>query len=322
MYAEFHASGFTRWLPISTAMIGFAVSKACFAFAGLATTGTAAPLEVSMASGANYGKADYRLWLPPEVDRVRAVLVLMPGSNDDGRPQAHNAVWQAFAIKNKLALLGCRLTDKPHDRGFIEQYADVSKGSGQTVLDALTAFAAQTHHPELATAPLLLWGMSAGGEFNYEFAAWKPERVAAFIVNKGGIYYTALLSPAACHVPGLLFIGGKDMKLRTDVILGLFALNRRVGALWALPEEPGAGHWEGHSPEISRIFFEDVLALRLAPDGSLKAIPENTGFIGDPLTKEFLPIAQSKPADHPTSWLPTLRVAQAWQALVNEKPFP
>ncbi len=48
--------------------------------------------------------------------------------------------------------------------------------------------------PEIAQAPLLLWGMSAGGEFNYEFVAWKPERVAAFVVNKGGIYYSALLS--------------------------------------------------------------------------------------------------------------------------------
>jgi len=23
-----------------------------------------------------------------------------------------------------------------------------------------------------------MWGMSAGGQFNYEFVAWKPERVA------------------------------------------------------------------------------------------------------------------------------------------------
>jgi pimeloyl-ACP methyl ester carboxylesterase len=37
--------------------------------------------------------------------------------------------------------------------------------------------------------------MSAGGQFNYEFAAWKPDRVAAFVVNKGGIYYTAKGTP-------------------------------------------------------------------------------------------------------------------------------
>ena len=61
--------------------------------------------------------------------------------------------------------------------------------------------------PKLADAPLLLWGMSAGGEFNYEFAAWKPERVVAFVVNKGNVYYTGLASDAARRVPGLLFTG-------------------------------------------------------------------------------------------------------------------
>src|SRR5438045_9324882 len=90
---------------------------------------------------------------------------------------------------------------------FIEHYVNVSQGSGQALVDALAGFAGRAHHTELASAPLLLWGMSAGGEFNYEFVAWKPERVAAFVVNKGGIYYSALLSRAAREVPGLLFVG-------------------------------------------------------------------------------------------------------------------
>ena len=35
----------------------------------------------------------------------------------------------------------------------------------------------------------------------------ETERVVAFVVNKGGIYYTALTSKAARDVPGMLFIG-------------------------------------------------------------------------------------------------------------------
>src|SRR6185295_19911659 len=104
--------------------------------------------------------------------------------------------------------------------------------------------------------------MSAGVEFNYEFTAWKPERVLAFVVNKGGIYYTALASKAARDVPGILFIGGKDLDSRIHTITGLFDLNRRSGALWALAEEPGAAHVVGRSIDVARIFFEDVLALR------------------------------------------------------------
>jgi hypothetical protein len=78
--------------------------------------------------------------------------------------------------------------------------------------------------------------MSAGGQFYYEFAAWKPERVIAFVVNKDGIYYTALTPRASRDVPGMLFIGGKDLDSRVQTITGLFAVNRRAGALWALAE--------------------------------------------------------------------------------------
>ena len=98
-----------------------------------------------------------------------------------------DAFWQTFATAQKVALLGCRFTDKPHDQSFIEDYVNVSKGSGQALLDVLGKFAARTNHPEVASAKLFMWGMSAGGQFNYEFTAWQPDRVAAFIVNKGGI---------------------------------------------------------------------------------------------------------------------------------------
>src|SRR5262249_13465445 len=147
--------------------------------------------------GPNFDKAEFRLWLPSEPSEIRAIVVLLTGSNGDGRPMAEDANWQDFASRNKLALVGCRITDKPHDQSFIEEYANASQGSGQALLSALSTFASRTQHKELSAAPLLLWGMSAGGEFNYEFAAWKPERVVAFVVNKGGIYYTALTSRAS-----------------------------------------------------------------------------------------------------------------------------
>src|SRR4030095_3066735 len=233
-----------------------------------------------------YDKADFRLWLPPDASGLRSVVVLMTGSNGDGRPMAEDAVWQEFATRNKLALIGCRITDKPHDQSFIEEYANASQGSGQALLTALSTLAERTRHPELATEPLLMWGMSAGGEFNYEFTAWKPERVAAFVVNKGGIYYTALTSRASRNVPGILFIGGKDLQSRIRTITGLFEVNRRGGALWALAEEPGAAHVIGKSAELARLFFEDVLTLRLN-GASLKTLNEKDGFVGDIQTATF-----------------------------------
>jgi len=277
-------------------------------------------LDETVPLGPNYDKADFRLWYPAGAVSLRAIVVLMPGSNGDGRSMAEDPAWQSFATKNALALVGGRLTDKPHDQSFIEEYVNVSQGSGQALLTALSSFAGRTKHPELATAPLFLWGMSAGGEFNYEFVAWKPERVAAFVVNKGGIYYTALTSRASRNVPGILFIGGKDLQSRINTITGLFEVNRRGGALWALAEEPGAAHVVGRSIDVARILFEDVLALRLT-ETPMKALNERDGFLGDIQNKAFRPVGSAPVPATATAWLPTERVARAWQAMLTERPL-
>ncbi|MEP6493467.1 MAG: hypothetical protein ABJF01_12360 [bacterium] len=283
-------------------------------------------MEESVAPGNNYDKAEFRLWVPRDAGPLRAIAILVPGSNGDGRAQVEDTVWQAFATKHKIALVGCRFTDKTHPQNFIEEYVNVSHGSGQALLDAVTRFAERSHHPELASAPFLLWGMSAGGQFNYEFVAWKPERVVAFVVNKGGIYYTALTSPATRQVPGILFVGGKDLEFRTNTITGLFAVNRRAGALWALAEEPSAAHIVGRSRDVALVFFDDMLGIRLAGEpssaaGGLTALTEKSGFLGDLKAKTFAPLGEDKVPNYPTAWLPTARVARAWQALVSEKPF-
>ncbi len=296
--------------------------------ASAASAQTAPTLDETIAPGRNYDKAEFRLWLPAGAARIRAVLALMPGSNGDARSSVDDPVWQALATRQHLALVGCRFTDKPHDQAFIEEYVNVSLGSGQAFLDALSSLAKRSTHPELASAPLLLWGMSAGGQFNYEFAAWKPERVIAFIVNKGGIYYSALVNRSARGVPGMLFVGGKDLEFRTNTIAGLFAVNRRAGALWAFAEEPDAAHEVGRSRDLAVIFFEDILPLRLPETGSdgrgaiaLKPLVASSGYLGDLKARTFQPQGQMNAPGVPTAWLPTERVAKAWQAMLTGRPF-
>lgn len=265
-------------------------------------------LEETIPPGANFEKAEFRFWAPKDVASLRGVVVLVPGSNGDGRSMADDAFWQEFAVKNKVALLGCRFTDKPHDQSFIEDYVNVSRGSGQALLDVVATFAARSSHPEVASAPLFLWGMSAGGQFNYELTAWKPERVGAFIVNKGGIYYSALLSKRAREVPGLLFVGEKDLASRVETITGLFAVNRRGGAVWALVVEPGAAHVVGKSKELGALFFEEMLEK-----------PQGAGFIADLKTFDVQPATTPGTPSTPNAWLQTERIANAWKAVVTGK---
>ena len=283
-----------------------------------------ATLEATVAPGNNFDKANFRLWYPTDIKMLEGIALLVPGSNGDGRDMAQDTVWQAFAVKHKLALIACQFTDKKHDQGFIEEYINVSQGSGQALVSAIGDLAARAQHPELVNAPMLLWGMSAGGQFNYEFVAWKPERVIAFVVNKGGIYYTALAPRGARNVPGLLFTGGKDLEFRTNTINGLFAVNRRAGALWALADEPAVAHVVGRSRDVAIVFFEDVLALRMnsSAPSALKTLTEKSGFLGDLKAKTFAPVGDTPVPNYPTAWLPSERSAQAWQAMVTEKPFP
>jgi hypothetical protein len=180
----------------------------------------------------------------------------------------------------------------------------VSQGSGQALRDTVAVFATCSKHAELASAPFLLWGMSAGGQFYYEFVAWKAERVIAFVVNKGGIYYTALAPRTARAVPGMLFIGGKDLDSRIDIIRGLFALNRRGGALWTIAEEPGAAHIVGRSRDVGIIFFEDVMSVTLGKNGLL-AMNEVSGFLADPKLKSIRAVTEGKAPPYPVGWLPT-----------------
>jgi hypothetical protein len=158
----------------------------------------------------------------------------------------------------------------------------VTQGSGQALLDALAALARDSGHTELASAPLLLWGMSAGGQFNYEFVAWKP---------------------------GFFFVGGKDLEFRTNAIAGLFAINRRAGAVWAFAEEPGAGHVVGRSRDMSLIFFAEMLRLRLvahslgANAASLRPLHEESGFIGYLKGRTFASRGVADVPNYPTAWL-------------------
>ena len=191
---------------------------------------------------------------------------------------------------------------------------DVAKGSGQALLDSLAALGRKAGHPGDRAAPVMLWGMSAGGEFDYEFAVWKPERVIAFIVNKGNIYYTALAPAATRRIPALLFTGEKDLDFRVETVNGIFAVNRRGGALWAITQEPGIGHAVGKSKELGAMLFEDVLEARLpaAPGGALRPLAEKDGFVGEIAAKTYAPAAGTAAPNHLTSWLPTERLAKAW----------
>jgi hypothetical protein len=67
------------------------------------------------------------------------------------------------------------------------------------------------------------------------------------------------------------------------------------------------------------MFFEDVLSARVA--AVLQPMLEKDGFVADLKTKTFHRAGASAPLDHSTAWLPTERVARAWQAMETGETF-
>lgn len=186
----------------------------------------------------------------------RAIVVLIPGSNGDGRYMIHEREWVKFATEFDLLLVGCFFRDD-FPRG-IEDYCSMQKGAGEKLLEAIEERYSNLRTVPRQLPPIYLWGFSAGGQFAYEFACGYPKLVAGFVANKGGVYYTALASEDARRVPGLIFIGTHDAEWRKNILRGIHGLNSTFGANWQLVEET-CGHSEGNSVEFSIRFFTRLL---------------------------------------------------------------
>ena len=284
-------------------------------------------LNDSMPAGKNYDKALFRLWYPNGTKSIEGIIVLMPGSNSDGRDLVNDTAWQNLAKKYNFALLGCYYTDKLHENMDIEEYANAKEGSGQALLSVLDKFAKKSGFHTLADVPLALWGHSADGEFNYEFLCWRPDRVIVFIVNKGGFYYSALAPKQAREVPGIIFTGEIDLEVRKNILKGIFTMNRRAGALWSFAEEPNNGHSIGETKKLATIFFDEVIPLRIIRKIENKKsdlpnpIRPDSGYAGDFKNDTLRQINEAQMNDILLSFIPTIKFGEASLKFIKNSPF-
>lgn len=268
----------------------------------------------------NFSKAAFRFWMPDDAKELRGLLVLVPGLDGDGRGMAGDKRWQDLAVKWGFGIVACQMTGMSGG----EAYYLAEAGTGDALLRSLKDFGEKSHHPEVSSLPFVMWGHSAGGQFNYCFACWKPDRVIAFCAIKGG-FYPAKSNSKVRKVPALFFIGQDDSDIRIKNITKLFEENRSQDALWALAIEPNSGHEVGKTIELVVPFFEGAIAQRLleAPKSAatLKPAIETAGCLGDLPTKQLL--GKTAPKFRKDSvWLPNQTVGLQWQAFVNGQPLP
>ena len=240
--------------------------------------------DFSFYDGKNFQLAEFRFWNPNLNDDYNGILVLTPGINRDGREAVLDTVWQKFATKHNLIIVASHFKNYESNNNL--RYRDASKGSGDILLKSIEEYSQEISNISINELPLLLYGFSAGGQYNFEFASWKPERVISFVVNKGGYYNTALTSSETQKVPGIFFIGEDDLYYRNNLILGIYSANRSQGANWTLITEKETKHSPKNSKDLSISFFESIMTKRLR-DNKLIEINSDNPILGFPKRKTF-----------------------------------
>ena len=240
--------------------------------------------DFSFYDGENFQLAEFRFWNPNLNDDYKGILVLTPGINRDGREAVLDTVWQKFATKHNLIIVASHFKNYESNNNL--RYRDASKGSGEILLKSIEKYSQEISNKNINELPLLLYGFSAGGQYNFEFASWKPERVISFVVNKGGYYDTAVTSSETQKVPGIFFIGEDDLYYRNNLILGIYSANRSQGANWTLITEKDTKHSPNNSKDLSISFFESIMTKRLK-DNKLIEINSDNPILGFPKRKTF-----------------------------------
>ena len=268
--------------------------------------------ESRQSVGTGWQAAQFRCYVADNVQKVRGIFVLTPGTNTDGRGAVDETLWQSLAAKHRFALVGCFfneiLTGIDYDIAF--------KGSGELLLDAIDAFAGQAQHPEMKNAPLALWGFSAGGEFNYSFTSWKPNRVIAFVVNKVEDFQSYSDERKMLKVPGIYFFGGKDLAQRVRAVTEAFQKGRARDALLCLVPEKNVGHAVGNSLDMAIPFLEAVIDRRLREDGALQDMKLEDGWLGNLNSGNVSPASKYAGEKEAASWLPDEVTALKWKEFI------
>jgi pimeloyl-ACP methyl ester carboxylesterase len=179
------------------------------ALVGVSTPGFGARYFVSIppSDGAKYKEANYAIWLPHDVGRLRAIIVHQHGcglpAERAGETATYDLQWQALATKWDCALMGSSYRADT----ACSDWCHPANGSGEAFLRAIAESAQASGHAELADVPWVLWGHSGGAEWVYRMFMQHPKRVLVLVLRSGPPFlettYTGSLETPVLHNLGV-----------------------------------------------------------------------------------------------------------------------
>jgi hypothetical protein len=241
----------------------------------------------------------FKLWVPQDV-KPRAILVLSVGGGGNGTNMVNNPDWKAFAIEEKLALVGT------HIKSNYEEAA-------QNLKFAVSQISEARGLENMVGLPYLLRGHSAGGRFSYDFSKVYPVSTIAWSNIKGTLTPSDQTLP-----PGLFIVGEDDLLQRNQSIESSFLKQRKNGSICVFALEPNAGHGAGSSDPLIRTFFSSILNKTFDGTGSVSSIDATEVLLGNNQTLEFWPFAEYPGNKEEASCLIDESFAEAWVDFMTE----
>jgi len=296
--------------------------------------------EASAEPGSLIFPVNFTMWIPPNVESLRGVIVHQHGCGEgscrSGLTGAFDLHWQALAKKHGCALLAPAY-EQP-ENADCQMWCDPRNGSDQAFQQCLIDLGEQSGHAELAAVPWALWGHSGGGHWAGGMALLHPERVAAAWLRSG----VPLLQPnpqrsainvhqlpdAALQVPIMCNPGTKEgVTVKEGQFAAVWPANeafirslRSKGGLIGVAIDPLTSHECGNQRYLAIPWLDSCLTVRLpgvsgdqlnamptsdiwlAPIAGLEAVPASR-YSGDPLT---------------AVWLPNEATAKSWMQYVTD----
>jgi hypothetical protein len=226
-----------------------------------------------------------------------AVLVLCPGCNGNGEDLIKQPVWQKFAAKHQLGLVGLSFASPVDQLQAGNGYYYAAQGSGDLLLQGIK----QSFASDL---PLLLYGFSGGAHFTSRFVEWKPERVKAWCAYSAAWWDEPKLTKIM--PPGIVACGDYDGDRYGESLI-YFKRGRVLGKPWLWISLPKIGH-SVHGPleQFVREYFSATLKFNARPN------PQKDGIWLDIDSKKETEESVVTEMPSVTAWLPDKKLLPVW----------
>jgi len=301
------------------------------------------------------GKIEFMLQMPLSTPRGILLVSLddyghsfryLAGNDDRGK-----GPWAEFLTKQDFAILSYDVesADEAADPTKIDDFVFADKGSGRALESALGSFATKLKKPELTGLPIAIYGAErTGAAFAYSYLHYKPEKVLAAVICKGGFYDSAP-RPETVKIP-VLFLWGEYCKNHELWASENHAESVLAKAAPLKPNWTNGREFRGNSdpnPELEyfgRRYLLEMIKMRLpvktgsnaaAPDGEgataaeasvLTGIDRSKGYRGNVETAELLKLDDPEAAlGEEETFLPNEAVGNLWKKFVMgelEAPMP